>query len=92
MHGVGLGSILASVLFTPFAFANSDLSLSKAVDDPRPFVGQEITFTITVENDGPQDGLQVQVTDRLAAGFTYARDTSGGDYDLDTGVLSERAS
>ena len=36
----------------------ADLSLSKAVDDASPLVGDAVTFTVTLTNDGPDVGDQ----------------------------------
>ena len=36
---------------TPLA----DLSVTKIVDDASPVVGDNVTFTITVRNDGPSN-------------------------------------
>jgi len=78
--GILLGPSLA------FAANKADLSLTKTVDELRPFVGEEITFTVTVRNDGPADATWVEVTDRLDPGFSYLRDSSAGEYDPETGV------
>jgi len=37
----------------------ADLSLDKTVDDPNPVVGDIVTYTITVTNDGPDDATNV---------------------------------
>ena len=46
----------------------ADLSIAK-VDDPDPVrVGDELTYTVTVRNNGPDTAQGVLVTDRLPAG------------------------
>ena len=45
-----------------------DLELDKSVDNPTPNVGDNVTFTLTVTNDGPDGATNVVVTDQLPAG------------------------
>src|SRR5204863_196435 len=58
----------ASVTVTPLV---ADLSLTKTVDYSTPNVGQTITFTITLKNDGPDTATNVAVTDALPSGLTF---------------------
>jgi len=59
----------ASVVFnTPVA----DLSLLITVDDPTPDRNQTITFTITVNNSGPDDATGIVVTNRLPSNFNFS--------------------
>ncbi|TYA71344.1 T9SS type B sorting domain-containing protein, partial [Seonamhaeicola marinus] len=70
---------------TPMA----DLSLNKVVvdGDTSPLTGTEITFEITVTNDGPQDATGVQITDLLPSGYDFILFSStSGTYDENTGV------
>jgi uncharacterized repeat protein (TIGR01451 family) len=60
---------------------SADLSLTKSVLPVSPALGQNVTFTITVTNNGPNAATAIQVTDLLPAGFTYVSDTGGGAYD-----------
>ena len=53
----------------------ADLGITKVADDPTPFVGQNVTFTITVANAGPGVASGVTVTDTLPAGLTYVSAT-----------------
>src|SRR5262249_10037214 len=48
--------------------------------------GDVVLFTVTVSNAGPDFATGVQVSDPLAAGYTYASDDSGGTYDPTTGL------
>uniref|UniRef100_UPI000830CBCE DUF11 domain-containing protein n=1 Tax=Pseudotamlana agarivorans TaxID=481183 RepID=UPI000830CBCE len=77
-----------SVLITPTDII-ADLSLSKTVvnNNTSPNVGDQITFEITVSNDGPNIATGVEVTDVLPAGFSYNRYSStSGTYDPTTGL------
>ncbi len=75
---------IAAVLETPRL---ADLVLSKTVDDPTPNVGDVITFTITLGNNGPNAATNVEVTDVLPSGLSFVSDTpSKGTYDLTTGI------
>lgn len=67
----------------------ADLRLSKTVDIPSPNVAQNITYTVTLTNDGPDTATNVTVTDRLPAGLTFVSATpSVGSFDGATGVWS----
>jgi uncharacterized repeat protein (TIGR01451 family) len=80
------GNNTASATETP---QQADLSLSKTVDDPTPNLGDTITFTVTLTNNGPSPATNVQVTDLLPAGLTLVMATpSEGSYDAANGVWS----
>ena len=68
----------------------TDLSLTKMVNDNMPNVGDIITFTLTVNNAGPDAATGVIITDTLDAGLTFnsvTSDTSGGTFDGTTWTL-----
>jgi uncharacterized repeat protein (TIGR01451 family) len=76
----------ASVTLTPTVV---DLSLTKTVNNTTPNVGQDVTFTVTVRNDGPNAATGVAVHDALPAGLTFKTYASAaGNYDSATGVWS----
>jgi uncharacterized repeat protein (TIGR01451 family) len=66
---------------------NTDLAVSKTVDNSTPNEGATITYTITVTNNGPAQATTVSLTDLLPAGVTYSSDTpSQGAYVSGSGV------
>ncbi|WP_282078988.1 PKD domain-containing protein [Aquimarina algiphila] len=69
---------------TPIPVA--DLSLAKTVNNTTPDVTDNITFTLTLTNDGPSEATGVVVTDPIPSGFNWISDTSGGDYNSGTGL------
>ncbi|WP_136466963.1 PKD domain-containing protein [Flagellimonas onchidii] len=64
----------------------ADLALDKTVDNEFPDVGSNVTFTITLTNDGPSDATNVVVSDALPTGYIYLSDDSGGTYSATTGL------
>lgn len=72
-----------------FTLATADLGLRKTVDDGQPNVGQDVNFTITLSNSGPNPASGIQVRDQLPAGVTFVSATeSVGSYDEATGIWS----
>lgn len=64
----------------------SDISVTKTVDDSTPDNGQNVTFTLTVVNNGPAVSSVTTVTDLLPSGLEYVSDNSEGTYATSTGV------
>nr|WP_299342457.1 gliding motility-associated C-terminal domain-containing protein [Allomuricauda sp.] len=64
---------------------SADVSLQKTVDNEFPDVLDNVTFTLTVTNDGPSDATGVVVSDPLPSGYTYISDDSAGSYSVATG-------
>ena len=62
----------------------ADLSLAKTVSKTNPNVGEDITYTITVKNDGPDAATNVQVKDVLPVGLSFV---SSADFTNTSGVL-----
>ena len=74
----------ASAVVTP---QQADLALAKTVSNPTPNVGDTVTYTITLSNNGPNDATSVQVTDLLPAGVSFvSAATSQGTYQISTGL------
>ncbi len=67
-------------------FCLRDLSLSKTVDNGAPDQGQDVTFTLTVDNASAEPATGVEVTDLLPAGLSYVSDNGAGAYVPGTGV------
>jgi len=51
--------------------------LIKTVSDPEPNVGDVVTFTIEVINDGPNEATNVAVEDAVPNGFSGITNISG---------------
>jgi uncharacterized repeat protein (TIGR01451 family) len=65
----------------------ADLALTKTVDNTTPNVGETITYTVTLSNNGPDAATDAQVTDLIPAGVSFVSDTpSQGTYDSATGL------
>ncbi|MFC2077649.1 hypothetical protein ACFLTM_02445, partial [Candidatus Bipolaricaulota bacterium] len=65
----------------------ADLAVAKIVSDPNPSVGNTITYTVTVTNNGPNDATGVVIDDAVPAGLTYVSSVpSTGTYDEIAGL------
>lgn len=62
----------------------SDLKITKTVDNAKPKYLQNVTFTLKVHNNGPDNATGVTVTDKLPTGLKYI--SSNGKYNSTTGV------
>jgi large repetitive protein len=74
---------------TAFTVVNSlaDLAVSKTVSNATPNVGDNITYTVKVTNQGPGPATGATVTDLLPAGLQLVNaTTSQGAYDGGTGL------
>ena len=60
-----------------FGETQADLALTKSVAPLRQLVGQNVTFTVTVRNNGPTIATGVTVSDPLPAGLTFVSATPG---------------
>ena len=65
----------------------ADIAVSKEVDKPTAFEGDQVTFTVTVVNAGPATATGVTVSDPLPAGLDFMTATpSHGSYSAATGT------
>ncbi|MFC4820186.1 DUF6923 family protein [Dokdonella ginsengisoli] len=61
---------------------SADLAVTKTVDNAAPTVGEQVTFTITIHNNGPSDATNVVLTDQLPATLSFVSAApSQGSYD-----------
>lgn len=75
----------SSVSTTPNVIA--DLAVVKTVNNSTPLVGSQVTFTVTVTNNGPSNSQDVEVSDILQNGYTYVSSTTTlGFYNSTTGL------
>ncbi len=67
---------------------SANLSLTKTVNNSTPFIGDNVIFTITISNQGPDAATGVQVTDVLPSGYTFVSDNgaTATTYDETTGI------
>jgi LPXTG-site transpeptidase (sortase) family protein len=79
------GNNSASAIITPVA---ADIAITKSVDNTRPNLNTNVTFTITATNNGPSNATGVIVSDLLPAGLTYVSSTPSGvtTYNSGTGA------
>lgn len=56
---------------TPVVHRHADVAIVKTVDNPKPFAGETVTYTLTAKNNGPGTAENVVVTDQLPAGVTF---------------------
>jgi uncharacterized repeat protein (TIGR01451 family) len=68
--GCGIGLVITVDDPNPPS-ATADLSVEKVVDVSTPAVGDEVVYTITVTNNGPDAATNVVVTDTLPTGVTF---------------------
>ncbi|MFB9063493.1 hypothetical protein ACFFUQ_05615, partial [Flavobacterium branchiarum] len=66
----------------------TDVSITKTVDNTMPNVGSNVVFTLVATNSGPSDGTGISVTDLLPAGYTFVSATppTGTSYVPATGL------
>ncbi|MCA9156934.1 MAG: DUF11 domain-containing protein, partial [Planctomycetales bacterium] len=65
----------------------ADLSLVMTVDNGSANVGQNVTFTVALNNAGPDGATGVNVLDKLPAGLQFVNaTTSSGSYSATTGL------
>ncbi|OEC86587.1 MULTISPECIES: DUF11 domain-containing protein [Methanobacterium] len=64
----------------------SDLSITKTVSNANPKYLQNVTFTLTAHNNGPDNATGVTVTDKLPAGLKFVSASGNGTYNATSGV------
>jgi len=77
----------ASVTVTPVAAAN--VSIVKTADNTSPYTGQQIKFTLTAANNGPNTATNVFVYDTLKQGYSLVTPLpSGVTYNATNHILT----
>ncbi|MGN7757413.1 DUF6923 family protein [Chryseobacterium sp. 22532] len=67
--------------------SESNLGVTKTVNNSTPAAGSTISFTVTANNTGASNNTNVIVNDLLPSGYTYVSSTtSTGTYNSGTGV------
>jgi uncharacterized repeat protein (TIGR01451 family) len=83
---LGISAIVPVAQITFAGAGAADLAVTKSVSNPAPSVGDAVTFTITLTNNGPDLAGGVAVTDQLPAGLTFVSATpSQGTYEAGSG-------
>ncbi len=83
----GCYSSPATVTVTIVDACLTDLAITKQVITPGPFhTGQQVTYSITVKNEGAIPAKSVTVSETLPAGLTYVSTTPSGEYSAATGI------
>ncbi len=62
----------------------ADVSLTKTVANPNPGVDDEVVYTLTARNAGPNDATGVTIQDSLPAGLNFIDASPGCDNTVDT--------
>ena len=57
----------------------ADLSLTKTVSNPNPGIDDEVDYTLTASNAGPNEATGVTITDSLPAGLDFIDASPGCD-------------
>jgi uncharacterized repeat protein (TIGR01451 family) len=75
--------------FAPEPSGQADMSVSKTDSPSRLPVGGNLTYTVTVENGGPDTGTSVLVTDQLPPSVTFvSASPSQGTYSESGGTIA----
>src|SRR5262249_9212040 len=70
-----------------FETNTADLAVTKTVSNPTPYFGDNVTYTVTLTDNGPNNATGVTVSDLLPAGLKFVSATpSQGTYDSTTGL------
>lgn len=67
---------------------SADLGIAKTVDNPTPSEDEEIVYTLVLTNSGPDVATNIEVTDTLPQGVTFARTSDPIGYDDGNGTWS----
>lgn len=80
-------STAQSIPVTVIICGGEDLEINKTVSNTTPFIGEHITFTITVENHGTLPTNNVEISEVMPSGFSYNSHTqTTGSYNPTSGL------
>lgn len=87
LDGIGLEGAGGDGMEMVVCVPQADLSLTKTVDNSNPNVGENVTYTLTVTNSGPDETNNIQVRDILPAELDFVSSTaSQGSYASGSGI------
>jgi large repetitive protein len=82
-YETGPGANEASATLTPIYL---DLLMTKTVSPVAPGIGDSVSFTLGVHNNGPSDATGVFVSDKLPPGVAFVSAIPAAQYDAITGI------
>ena len=86
LNGCSTGN---TTTFSETIIVCADITITKTVDIPEPMVGENVVFTISVTNLGPNDFNNVEVSEQIPSGYNLIDfSTTMGTYTPSTGVWS----
>ncbi|SMC33904.1 Ig-like domain-containing protein [Moheibacter sediminis] len=80
------GPIISGVVSHVITDEPTDVGINISMTPNEPETGDNVTFTIEVENNGPNNASGVTVASLLPAGFSHISNNSGGTYNSSTGI------
>ena len=92
----GIATVYATVdyqtMSTQIQVPSADIQVNQTVNNTRPNVGESITFTVTVKNNGPDTATNIQITDIIPPHFDHLSIYySTGTYNGNIWTISELA-
>lgn len=66
----------SATITVPPSGINTDIGLTQSVNNAAPFVNDNIVFTITATNNGPNTANYIYISDALPAGLTFVSYTA----------------
>jgi len=78
------GNNTATATTTPVP--QSDLAITKTVNNDKPNVGSQVIFTLTATNHGPSAATDVSVSDAMPAGYEFVSATPAWAYNALNGI------
>jgi uncharacterized repeat protein (TIGR01451 family)/fimbrial isopeptide formation D2 family protein len=79
-------NVTVNCTITPVPIADLEIIKSNDHEDTECYHGDPVNWDITVINHGPNDAVNVIVTEKLPYGVEYVSDDSNGAYDPETGI------